>query len=225
MPDSLLKPLQHLSYIFLPDRLIRGELPDSWAWPSAPEDPVVFLQQLSKRSLALKNEWMSRLTSGVDYLREKPVRLADFLRPDVFLNALRQQTARKLQLPMDSLTLVSSFQGAGGLSLPGPELFPVSLEGLLLEGAAFDRAAGLLLEVARQSNLISALPELTVSWASQERVRQTAEGGFSMRQVAEVEVPIYTSLNREKFLCSIRVPTDNSRQRVFNSTAMFLTDV
>eukprot|EP00392_Amoebophrya_sp_AT5.2_P002499 g2504.t1 len=206
-------------------RLIRGELPDSWAWPSAPEDPVVFLQQLSKRSLALKNEWMSRLTSGVDYLREKPVRLADFLRPDVFLNALRQQTARKLQLPMDSLTLVSSFQGAGGLSLPGPELFPVSLEGLLLEGAAFDRAAGLLLEVARQSNLISALPELTVSWASQERVRQTAEGGFSMRQVAEVEVPIYTSLNREKFLCSIRVPTDNSRQRVFNSTAMFLTDV
>ena len=68
--------------------LIKGSVADGWAdktWPAAPEDPPVYLQQLAKRCQALKGEWLARLQSPQTIL-EKPVRLADFLRPDVFLN-------------------------------------------------------------------------------------------------------------------------------------------
>lgn len=102
--------------------LTKGEVPDSWSdlWPSCPEEPQHFLQGLSKRVSALKSDWLlnrvAQQAGGPDATIGKPVRLADFLNPDIFMNALRQQTARKSRVAMDSLVLVSSFQGMEGLS-------------------------------------------------------------------------------------------------------------
>ena len=138
-------------------KILRSEVPPAWtaSWPSAPEEPTVFLQGLAKRIFALKSDWVKRVSSHNPL--DGPVSLCDFLRPDVFLNALRQQTARKLNVSIDSLHLVSSFE-PGLLSDPSMAPMPVTLEGLLLEGCTFDEAKKVMVEGRRNSPLASVLP-------------------------------------------------------------------
>lgn len=114
---------------------------------------------------------------------------------------------------------------------PGAQsaLLPVALEGLLLEGAAFDRVGCLLLESAKQSNLVSALPTLTISWAPANQKTDfggsfVMPGGGAGGGRSNVGIPIYVSLTREKILGTVSVPTDNPRARIFNSSAMFLSE-
>merc|ERR1719284_1040942 len=71
------------------------------------EEPTVFLQGLARRIAALKGEWVKRVASPSMF--DEPLKLSDFLRPDVFLNALRQQTARKLKVSIDSVHMVAGF--------------------------------------------------------------------------------------------------------------------
>ena len=87
--------------------LTQNEVPDSWSdlWPSCPAEPQHFLQGLSKRVSAMKADWLlnrvAAQAGGPDSSLSKPVKLADFLNPDIFLNALRQQTARTSRVSMD----------------------------------------------------------------------------------------------------------------------------
>jgi len=184
----------------------------------------------AKRASAMRNDFLLRLSEKGDVL-VKPIRLADFLRPNVFLNALRQQTSQKLQTAMDSLVLVSCFSGTQKAeqlknSATWNRLPKVQVEGLLLEGATFDRRAGLLVEAGTQSASVNALPTLTLGWAPQNSadIESLKQPGASSSSNGEVEVPVYTALSREKLLCSVWVQTDNARRRVLNATAIFLTE-
>ena len=58
---------------------------------SGPEDPLNWLRSLVSKALAL-GEWLGKTDAGV--LLKLPVKLTELFRPDTFLNALRQQTAR-----------------------------------------------------------------------------------------------------------------------------------
>lgn len=158
-------------------KLIRSEVPDTWShsWPMATGfDPIVFLQQLAKRVIAIRSNWLGKLNENPNFWAspQQCIKLSDFLRPDVFLNALRQQTARKLGVAIDHLALVSTWGPSSHnwrfFEQNMRNLITVQLEGLLLEGARFDVANAQLAECARQSNLLSALPQLMVSWASLE---------------------------------------------------------
>lgn len=137
--------------------LLRSEVPAAWAtsWPAAPEDPTIFLQGLAKRIVALKGDWLKRVQSR--NIVDQPVVLSDFLRPEVFLNALRQQTARKLQVSIDSLHLVATFE-PHLLSDPSTSPLPVAIQDLILEGCAFDESKRILVEGHRNSPLVSVLP-------------------------------------------------------------------
>lgn len=201
--------------------MIRGETPPKWqsTWPSAPDSPPIFLQGLAKRIMSLKGDWVKRITSP-DVFRE-PVQLSDFLRPDVFLNALRQQTARRLKVPIDSLHLVCSFEPQL-LSDPSTSPLPVTVQDLILEGCAFDMSKRILIESTRTSPLTSVLPPLTIAWMS--RAAHPDRAVASARHPMTVAMPIYVSLSRERIIGEVHLHTDSSRQRVLNSAALFLTE-
>merc|ERR1719263_2268754 len=145
--------------------------------------------------VALKGDWIQRVESN--RILDKPVALSDFLRPDVFLNALRQQTARKLQVSIDSLHLAASFEPQL-LSDPSTSPLPVTVQDLILEGCSFDPAKKLLVESARNSSLISVLPPLTIAWMS--RAAHPDRALSSARHPNNVAMPIYVSLSREKLI-------------------------
>jgi dynein heavy chain 2 len=201
--------------------LIRAEVPTHWttAWPSAPEDPTLFLQGLAKRIVALKSDWVKRVSSR--NILEQAVKLSDFLRPDVFLNALRQQTARSLKISIDSLHLVASFEPQL-LSDTSTAPLPVTLQDLILEGCSFDETRRILTEGTRTSPLTSVLPPLTIAWMS--RAAHPDRAVSSARGASTVAMPIYVSLNRERLIGEVYLHTDSARQRVLNSAALFLTE-
>ena len=68
-----------------------------------------------------------------DRLLRRPLNLAQLFQPAVFLNALRQQTARAAGIPIDGLKLTSGVSGLRGAALP------VTITSLALQGASFDR--------------------------------------------------------------------------------------
>jgi len=200
--------------------LMRAEVPRGWTatWPSAPEDPAVFLQGLAKRIEALKGEWVKRVASRNPL--EGPVVLSDFLRPDVFLNALRQQTARALKISIDSLHLVSSFEPhlLDGSSAP----LPVSVQNLILEGCVFDTKHMVLSEGQRNSPLVSVLPPLTIAWMCRDTTPQRAIS--TAKSQAGVSMPIYVGLSREQLIGEVVLNTDSKQQRILNAAALFLTE-
>lgn len=63
--------------------------------------------------------------------------LAHLYHPDIFLNALRQQTARELRESIDNLRLVTTWDAAYN---PGHSL-AATVEGLLVQGAALVRTS------------------------------------------------------------------------------------
>ncbi|CAJ1446191.1 unnamed protein product [Effrenium voratum] len=176
--------------------LIRGEVPHSWAatWPSAPEEPSLYLQGLAKRIVALKGDWIRRVNSRD--VTSQPVSLNDFLRPDVFLNALRQQSARKLAISIDNLHLVATFEPHLLSDESSP--LPVTVQELILEGCSFDEAKRVLVEGQRTSPLVSMLPPLTISWMS--TVSHPERTASSARAAGTISLPIYASLTRERLI-------------------------
>jgi dynein heavy chain 2 len=202
--------------------LLRSEVPSKWekTWPSAPEAPAVYLQGLAKRLASLKGDWVNRVKNP-NSLFSQPVQLSDFLRPDVFLNALRQQTARALKVPIDSLHLVATFEPQL-MSDSSTSPLPVTVADLILEGCSFDPAKMVLVESSRNSPLISVMPPLTIAWMS--RASNPDRALSSARQTMSVAMPIYVSLSREKLIGEVYLHTDSTRQRVLNSAALFLTE-
>jgi len=223
---GLLQKVIHGSALSTPDvvaeanALMRAEVPRRWTatWPSAPEEPTVFLQGLAKRIEALKGDWVKRVASS--RMLDQGVTLSDFLRPDVFLNALRQQTARTLRVSIDSLHLVATFDS--GLMGSAMSPLPVHVQSLILEGCAFDSHKMVLSEGQRNSPLVSVLPQLTIAWMDRathpERVVSSARGA------ATVSMPIYVGLSREQLVGEVVLQTENSRQRILNGAALFLTE-
>jgi len=201
--------------------LLRAEVPPSWAatWPGAPEDPTIFLQGLAKRITALKTDWVKRVQAR--NIVGQPIALSDFLRPDVFLNALRQQTARKLAVSIDSLHLVSSFE-PHLLSDESSAPLPVTVQELILEGCIFDETRRSLVDGQRTSPLVAILPPLTLAWMSKTaHPERTVSSG---RSPGSVSMPIYASLTRERLIAEVELDTDSQRQRKLNAAALFLTE-
>ena len=143
---------------------------------------------------------------------EDELNLADLFQPNVFLNVLRQETARKLQCSMDSLKLATSFDRGHG---DGPGL-SVCLRGLLLQGAGFD-GKQLVASTAEALELMG-VPSITLSWVEKRK----GEGGESDNLA---RVPLYYSLSRERLLVEMTVPSGGRDAKwTVAGVAMFLCD-
>lgn len=86
------------------------------------------------------------------------VNLSDLFRPDTFLNALRQQTARVTKQPMDNLVLNTSWSG----DVKHGKNVAIKITGLQLEGCLFEGSR--LSESAPDSPSVNAFPPCYIAW-------------------------------------------------------------
>lgn len=110
--------------------LLKGLVPAAWqkAW-EGPENPTNWIRLINKKSQGLIS-WVKKCDQG--QLLAQPVNLSTLFHPEIFINALRQRSARHLSKAIDELKLVSSFE-----SDKIPRDVSIQLEGLWLQGSTF----------------------------------------------------------------------------------------
>ncbi|KAL3878520.1 hypothetical protein ACJMK2_030860 [Sinanodonta woodiana] len=181
----LTKEVQNLA-----EALLNQETPQSWLskW-DGPEDPIQFLHGLVSRGLAIQT-WMDKAENN-SLLRDT-LDLSELFRPDTFLNAFRQQTARELSCSMDNLKFACSWKGA----IQGSRS-SVKIGGLQLEGCTFDGSR--LSENQRDSPSISAIPPCVVAW-----IKDDAPDPYGYEET--ISIPIYYSSARDRIVTRMNVP-------------------
>eukprot|EP00965_Chrysotila_dentata_P079019 2605815-Pleurochrysis_carterae.AAC.2 len=189
--------------------LIKGEVPAAWTaiW-EGPEAPVQWMKQAAARLVALE-QWYEAARSGT--LLRAPLKLHELLQPAAFLTALRQQTARHLRAPMDSLKLICALND-NELSR---NTIGFSLQGLLLQGAACTPPQGLS-QIATEDPTYNPTPSLHFGWVSKKEPGPYAADRSSV-------VPLYLTPERETLLAELRLPcTGSETQWVQAGVALFL---
>lgn len=118
------------------------------------------------RSVVSKGKAMQQLASMTRDrdIFSQTINLSDLFRPDTFLNALRQQTARETKQPMDTLVLNTSWSG----EVKHGKNVSVKIGGLQLEGCSFD--GGHLNESAPDSPSVTAFPPCYIAWVSKVKI-------------------------------------------------------
>lgn len=106
---------------------IKDQVPPKWTnlW-EGPDNVSQWLKGFAKKLVGL-SKWNDKRGT----LLHEQLDLSDVFHPEVFLNALRQRTARKLKIALNELELATDFDMA---QLENP----VKLKGLLLQGCGFE---------------------------------------------------------------------------------------
>lgn len=177
--------------------LVHQETPVSWLdkW-EGPEDPMEYLQAIVAHSRAIE-KWF-RACESRDFL-DSTMNLAELFRPDVFLNSLRQHFARESHIPMDTLKLVCTWNGA----LKGTKNY-VKINGLQLEGCLFDSVK--LSECQENSASVSTLPDCHLNW-----IEKDAQVPFDESRV--IQLPVYFNSNRDRIIAKLDIPIDGDRNK------------
>lgn len=106
---------------------------------------------------------MQKLTASIkdQDIFSQTINLSELFRPDTFLNALRQQTARATKQPMDALVLNTSWSG----EVKHGKNVSIKITGLQLEGCSFE--GGRLTESAPDSPSVTSFPSCYIAWIPQ----------------------------------------------------------
>eukprot|EP00698_Gefionella_okellyi_P019038 TRINITY_DN5781_c1_g2_i1.p1 TRINITY_DN5781_c1_g2~~TRINITY_DN5781_c1_g2_i1.p1 ORF type:complete len:3148 (-),score=914.00 TRINITY_DN5781_c1_g2_i1:20-9082(-) len=190
--------------------IVAGTVPDKWAdkWDGGPSDVYAFLRSLVPRAIAL-SQWVQRASSG--QLLSGPIALSDLLRPETFLNSLRQLTARQMNCAMDTLKLVASW----GRSIEGAST-TVTVMGMLLQGGSLD--GGALQEAPAAAPEVVRAPDMRLAW-----VPAGTNEPYKANEV--VPMPIYFSTARSKLCTEVKVPfTGTKAQWILCGAAFVLRD-
>ncbi|XP_058542508.1 cytoplasmic dynein 2 heavy chain 1 isoform X7 [Neofelis nebulosa] len=191
----------------LASALLNQKCPVAWQsrW-EGPEDPLQYLRGLVARALAIQS-WVERAEKQA--LLSDTLDLSELFHPDTFLNALRQETARAMGCPVDSLKFVASWKGR----LQEAKL-QIKMGGLLLEGCSFDGSR--LAENQHDSPSVSPVLPCCVGW-----IPQGAYGPYSPDEC--ISLPVYTSAERDRVVTNIDVPCGGSPDRWIQcGAALFL---
>ena len=180
--------------------LAGGNVPEAWdaRW-EGPDAPPLWLQAVAKKKLAI-DAWLDRAVQG-ETLSE-PVSLSAMFNPGVFLNALRQQTARASRVAVDELKLVCSWGDGAARGAAGA--LPCTIAGLALQGALFTAGSNLV-EARLDTPTVGGVPHCTISY-----IPRGDEDPLPDK--ASVALPVYDGLDRAKFLCQLRMPCKAGEQ-------------
>ena len=172
--------------------LLQGGVPAAWTalWDSGPEAPAPWIKQAVARMVALQG-WAQQLEGGG--LLRGAVRLNELLNPGFFLTALRQQTARVSQLPMDALHLVCALSAAE----LGDTALSFEVDGLLLQGASCAAPHGLA-PLADGAGTFAPMPPLHLAWVATDR-----RDPYALDKSALISV--YENQTRESLLSEVRL--------------------
>lgn len=171
--------------------LLSNETPMKWQskW-EGPEDVMAYLRAIVFRANSVTKEWVEKVKK--DQILSSVLDLCELFRPDVFLNAFKQMTARKTGTSMDNLKLVASWKG----QIQGASLH-MKLGGLRVEGCVFDGKR--LVENQRNSPSLSSVPDFLIAW-----LPNNASEPYTPEE--SIVLPIYTSAEREKLVGQVAVP-------------------
>ena len=143
--------------------LLADSVPADWnsRW-EGPEKPQSWLRELIKKRLAL-GKWKTLCTKGA--LLDESLSLGDLFNPATFVNALRQQTARKLDTAIDRVKMLSSWDKDARRIRTGCPL-PCSIANLILQGASFH--GGSLKDSAPDATEMSTVPVVCIGFAAKD---------------------------------------------------------
>ena len=131
-------------------------------------------------------------------------------RPGTFVNALRQQTSRKLGCSMDMLQLLTSWDDA---DMKGCALH-ATIEGLSLQGAGFQGSK--LVESAPNAPEFTPAPAMHVAFVEKKKGRDD--------DAEKLQVPVYLDPSREKLLMEVVLPSrDDPSNWILAGVALFLS--
>lgn len=195
--------------------LLSGSVPADWTrrWDGGPDKPQVWLRELVRKRIALQ-KWRSASAKGS--LLQEPLVLGDLFNPATFINALRQQTARKLGAAIDTVKMVCSWD-KDSRKLEADCPLPVVFTGLFLQGASFH--SGSLQDSAPEASEMAAAPNVCVGFVAQDAKDPYGRG-------AAIGIPAYLTPTREEFLMELRMPTDAASEGkwVLAGVALFLSE-
>jgi dynein heavy chain 2 len=192
------------------NELLSGDTPWRWArnW-YGPEEASNWVKELVMRKLAML-DWLRRVDSGS--LLQSPLSLAQLFQPSVFLNALRQQTARATRQPIDSLRLTASWEP----SLLSKASVKVTVEGMLLQGCLFEGSK--LSALRPDSALFAPLPNVTLAYVGDDYPEPYGAKSLG--------VPIYFAASREEFIAEVKMPCDGDKEDwILAGAAILLSDM
>ena len=88
--------------------LLSGNIPLKWVtiW-EGPSNPNSWLKGFAKRAFNMRI-WLEMIKNGT--LLNNELTLADLYHPEIFLNAIRQKTSRKINSPIDDMKLIAAFE-------------------------------------------------------------------------------------------------------------------
>ncbi|KAL2914266.1 hypothetical protein HK105_206212 [Polyrhizophydium stewartii] len=186
--------------------LMRGETPAAWMnmW-EGPELAQGYLRDVISKGVLVSALRDKASSSG---LFKDPLALSGLFNPVTFLNALRQQTSRKLKQPMDSLRLVSTWNAMELKDCP----LRVSVQGMLLQGCNFNGER--LSESSSNDPIFVAVPVCHMGWVPEA----------SIKLLGKLEVPLYVNPSRERIVATLMVPgVDDSAPWILAGVAFFLS--
>uniref|UniRef100_A0A5K4FDN9 Cytoplasmic dynein 2 heavy chain 1 n=1 Tax=Schistosoma mansoni TaxID=6183 RepID=A0A5K4FDN9_SCHMA len=189
--------------------LLHGETPDSWLlqWPEGPNEVVPFLRELVVKSNAVQT-WTKQVENN-QFSNEQNVQcldLANLFHPATFLNALRQQSARRLNVPIDTLKLSCQWlepNDRRSISSSNNQSLPIRITNLKLEGANFRN--GQLSQSCQNDPSLIQLPDILLKWIQKDEQDPLNESN-------SIYLPIYTNNTREHLVTFIRVPCPSGSQ-------------
>ena len=194
--------------------LLEGSTPWRWArnW-YGPSDPAQWITEIIQRKQSLLT--MLQRTEAGQFM-SVPLQMSQLFTPKVFLNALRQQTARQTGTAIDSLKLIASWDPAlmGQSSAAG---LRVTLDGFLLQGCGFQ--GGLLSPLAPDAPSMVSLPSCQLAYIPKDQSEPYPDAASALT------VPVYVSSTREEYVCEVRVPCKGQLDRwILAGVALFLCD-
>lgn len=194
--------------------LLNGGVPSAWRkhwW--GPETAAQWIKQVVTRRLATIR-WVQR--AETEQLLSQPLHLPDLMRPRVFLNALRQQTARQKGKPIDSVALTCSWDRS---LLPQSALLPVAVDGLLLSGCGFASDMPRLAPLSADAPKLVRMPQVYFAYVDKSDPDPYPDDGC-------LAVPLYFSTERDEFVCDLKVPCKGHKGTwILSGTAIALCDM
>jgi dynein heavy chain 2 len=186
--------------------LLSGLIPDKWQdkWEHGPFEKIqLWLSEIVNKTLALA-QWREKSSNKT--LLSQEIDLSNLFNPNIFLNALKQFTARTTSQALDDLIhLVCNVKGTK--SSVSDLKCSVTLKSLLLQGCSFDGATLSDLN-GEDASALTLFPTCEIAWITDKDLKEIQ----SKQSTQSMQVPIYFSPTREKLLTKLFVSCGYTRE-------------
>ena len=171
---------------------------------TADSPPEEWLNTLSAPTHSL-SEWLGALHRKLDFvdqslyhhlnssLFEYPIALEHMLRPEVFLNALRQYTAQQMKVSLANLTLLACFERDSNIAFPNDSIvFSINSNQIAIQGAVVSTKGQLSEVLVSNPTYSNSVPHINIAWTP-----------CTISFANTFSIPLYANLNKTSHIFSV----------------------